>query len=173
MKHKHKKLLLLLLLLATALSLCACQKNEQPQPWAPNWDEPWNFTPVSGNSSYIQYDITFSTEFSVYDTSVEAIYAKAINLTGDHPYMTSKAVFIEKYYDSLFPGYYYEPGWVRLPYREPGEDVYVSASSASDTAYFAFYPQYLQNGCTLTPGKYRLVIFLGDGPHYAYFEITE
>ena len=173
MKHRHKKLLLFLLLLATALSLCACKKNEQPQPWTPNWDEPWNFTPISENASYIQYDITFSTEFPVYDTSVEAIYAKAVNHTGDHPYIVCKAVFAEKYYNALFPGYNSDPGWVRLPYREPGDSAYSFAYSADNTTGAVFYPQYLQNGCTLTPGKYRLVLCLGDGPHYAYFEITE
>ena len=51
--------------------------------------------------------------------------------------------------------------------------MYQKGGTAKDNITFIFDPEYLQENCEPTPGRYRFVVFLGDGPHYAYFEITE
>ena len=168
--------------------LCSCQTNQDVQsqqgpkqedqhPWQPNYDEPWNFTPAQTKTDRETdwgYDIVFSTEKPAYTADVELIRGIAVNQTGEWMYVSSGTPFIEKFYMSAFPNPYGSvDAWVRLPYYPDDENVFGSYSSADNDAGFVFYPKYLKNGCVLTPGEYRMVVYLADGPHYAYFEITE
>lgn len=165
------------------LMLCSCQAEKTPddsaqsQEWQPNYDEPWNFTPAQTKIDREidwGYDIVFSTQEATYTTDVEMIRGIAVNQTGEWMNVSSETPFIEKFYYNAFPNPYDSGNaWVRLPYYPDGEDNFGSYLTADNTAVFVFYPKYLKNNCVLTPGEYRMVVYLADGPHYAYFDVVE
>lgn len=166
------------------LMLCSCQAEKTPddsaqsQEWQPNYDEPWNFTPAQTKIDREidwGYDIVFSTQEATYTTDVEIIRAVAVNQTGERMYVSSNTPFIERFYMSAFPNPYDSlDAWVRLPYYpEHTDSVFSSCESATNEMWFSFNPKYLKNNCVLTPGEYRMVVYLADGPHYAYFDVVE
>ncbi len=168
---KKTLLFILSLVLFCAALFAGCGQTQKTE-WQPDTDRPWNFAPVVNEDDAEGYDIEFSVEHPSYPADVETIKATAVNKTGDTFTLASHGLFVEKYYENMFPNHEPEAAWVRLPYYE-GSGMYSRAWTARADYTFTFETKYLQENCELTPGRYRFVVFLGDGPHYAYFEITE
>ncbi len=138
--------------------------------------EPWNYFPGGeqplSEESALQYDIEIIMEQTVYEEMPERIEFTIKNRAKGP--LDNYATFIERY-ENPFKNYGLEGGawdiggWVRVPY-------YTNPSAGSiakweNTGVVLPYEN-LQREYTYEPGSYRLVVFLPDGAHYAYFEVT-
>lgn len=158
------------------LFFSGCQSENQPKEmmsgaWNPDDSQPWNFTPICPNlnSDSNQYDFEITLTSSIYSEVPDAIAYTLINKTGES--FSTCGEFIEKAYDNGFPPYYDEvsPAWVRVPfYRTP---IWGFCPNSRVEAKVEI-SKYTKENYKFTPGKYRILFFLNDGPHYAYFEIT-
>ena len=182
MKRRLLSFLLLALVLGTIIFSGCREAQCSPPPeesesttgWEPDRERPWNFTPTIGERNLEDYDIEMTLEAETYPSTVDEIRVQVVNRTGKTSVLGAAGLFVEKYDTHAFWTYGLEAtaGWVRLPYYT-GYFMYQKGGTAKDNITFIFDPEYLQENCELTPGRYRFVVFLGDGPHYAYFEITE
>ncbi len=161
----------------SALLFSGCQSSAQGEKtgsdgWYPDDSEPWNFTPTFGNlgEDTDQYDFEITLESTVYAGTPEFISYTLVNKTGESFYTCGE--FIEKAYEAGFPPYYDEvsAAWIRIPFYRTPIWGYCPNSRVEGKIELA---KYLKEDYTFTPGNYRLVIFLNDGPHYVYFKITE
>ncbi len=158
-----KKFLPCLLVLCTLVLTASCGNQKQEETaWKPEGQ--WSYTPMLSNVNPEDYDIELTLDSTTYSQNTEKIVCTIINKTG-LTFQVYGIPMIEK----CFIG----NQWARLPYEIKGLLPRQYLHTVSDTSTINFFPEFLQKGVTLTPGEYRLVVFLGDGPHYAYFEITE
>ena len=140
--------------------------------WRPNYAEPWNFTPNCGDQ-YIRNhdDYDFEIVFdAVYSKMPEYIEYTVKNKTGVIFPLCS--TFIEKLELYAFSPSFEEvsSAWVRVPfYSTP----IWAIPMESEYKISIYTDNCVKNNYQFTKGEYRLVIFLPDGVHYAYFEITE
>lgn len=167
---KRKLTILFSVMLVICFALLGCSR-EIDREWQPDRERPWNFTPTIRYRDLDDYDIEVTLDSSTYPADVEQIGVYVYNKTGQTFILEASGLFVEKYDQSAFPAMESIGGWVRLPYYT-GYMMYQKTESARADVPFIFYTEYLQENCKLTPGQYRFVVFLGDGPHYAYFEIT-
>lgn len=144
--------------------------------WRPEISKPWNFTPVISRNNG-DSDIEVTLEQSVFTEMPETLVYTMTNKTGK-PFYCLMSVYCEKQYLASEVG---DSGalagdfsfWVRIPFYR-----YASSIGWVETAKSSLDWHLTVSACTkenfeFTPGKYRLVTFADDGPHYAYFEITE
>lgn len=143
--------------------------------WIPDVTKPWNFTPVASRENSGS-DIEVTLEQSVFAEMPETLVYTMTNKTGK-PFYCLMSVYCEKQYSA------YEVGnrgpsagdmslWVRVPfYHYDSSAGWVEAARPS-IDWKLTVSAYIEDDFTFTPGKYRLVTFADDGPHYAYFEIT-
>lgn len=162
-----------------AASFVGCQKaqcpedtkqNSQTESWSPNAEEPWNFIPVCESVNGDDYDIEFTMEQSVYSEVPEYFVCTAVNKTGKQ-FRVCSGLAVEKIYSDVYYSSYGEvsSAWVRIPFRCSAN---YGISARADMTWKIEISKYVEKDFEFTPGQYRLVAFLGDGPHYAYFEIT-
>ena len=138
--------------------------------WKPNLSEPWNFDPVFPFNDECEYDSEFTIEQSTYSEAPEYFVCTAVNKTGK-TFRVGARIAVEKLYNGIYYSSFgeMESAWVRIPY---GGASVVGVSARADVTWRQEVSKYLQKDFDFTPGQYRLVMFAGDGPHYAYFEIT-
>ena len=140
--------------------------------WKPDAGEPWNFTPTLGNvgEDAEKYDFEITLEQTVYSGVPDSISYTLVNKTGEPFYTCGE--FIEKAYSNPFPPYFDEvsAAWIRIPYYRTPIWAYCPDSEVDGKIILS---QFLEEDFTFTPGDYRIIFFLSDGPHYVYFEIME
>lgn len=143
--------------------------------WMPDVAKPWNFTPVVSRENS-DNDIEVTLEQSVFAEMPETLVYTMTNKTGKTFYCLM-SVYCEKQYSASEVG---DKGplagdmslWVRVPfYRYDSSAGWMEAARPS-IDWKLTVSAYIEDDFTFTPGKYRLVTFADDGPHYAYFEIT-
>ena len=150
-----------------------CTNSKISDEWTYDPEQPWNYDPVYNweDINLEDYDIEFQMETAVYSEMPTELVCTAVNKTGK-TFPVCRGLFIEKIHHGVFPSADGELGsaWVRIPF-------YTSASWGTTARPDITWKQditerSMQNDFEFTPGWYRLVMFAGDGPHYAYFEIT-
>lgn len=138
--------------------------------WELDMDKPWYFTPACGEEEDLDgYDIEISLDVTTYSHTPDSLICNVVNKTGK-PYMLG-AVLLEKLYEHVYYPYHEEmpSAWVRLPFMMNPR---WSIGDNSLIGWKIELSKYMKEDFEFTPGRYRLVIFAGDGSHYAYFEIT-
>ena len=148
--------------------------------WQPNFDEPWNFNPTFTRGGfdfdYNDYDMEIILDQTVYEEAPDSISVKIVNRTGKKSIWMCIGAFLEDLY--LDPTYEGLEGrvnaymWVRLPYYVGMSWGEMWVSEMTYTIDLTKNGSHWQAPYEFKPGKYRIVFFFPDGPHYAYFEIT-
>lgn len=158
-----KKKCLLCLSLIFVMGLMTGCKGEEPEKtvWQPEGQ--WAYTPMLLDVDTKEYDIELSLDKESYPQDIDEIVCNIVNKTGAS-FQFYGVPMIEK----CFTG----DQWARLPYQISNPLARQYFSTVGNTDSIRFYTEFLQEGVSLTPGEYRLVVFFPDGPQYAYFEIT-
>ena len=181
-----KRLLSVFLLIGLCLaSGCANIPDTGVDASVPSWEadikekygswEPWNYTPgypmALDAEEAEKYDIEIVMEQTVFDVVPQTVtYTMRNSKDG---YLDTFAIFIETY-EHPFECYGLEGGgwdiggWVRIPYytRPSCGDL-----TQGERTHTMDIHKFLQREYTYEPGYYRLVFFMPDATHYAYFEI--
>lgn len=143
--------------------------------WAPEASAPWNFTPVTSRESG-DSDIEVTLEQSIFTEMPETLIYTMTNKTGQ-PFYCLMSVYCEKQYLASEVGDN-GPGagdlslWVRVPFCRNASSAGWMEAARPSIDWHLTVSAYVKENFEFTPGKYRLVTFADDGPHYAYFEIT-
>ena len=151
----------------------------QETAWKPDPLEPWNYTPACPyeKGKVEGYDIEITLDESVFSKAPEQLTITVKNKT-----MKPFRLCLLEYYEKLYPEY--EVGytnryfgstylWVRLPINTGSEIAFFELQFNDPLrCEYTMTHSFSKDDFEFTPGQYRLVMFAGDGPHYAYFEIT-
>ena len=158
----------------------------QDTAWKPDPSMWWLYTPACAHEEkgHIDDEIKLTLEESVFAEAPEELLVtirnnKTPEYPGEPMFYISLHGYFEKIYPSYEIGYGIDMGfpysmWVRLPIAF-GRNAYFASIPLTEpefTMNFPFASAVQDETLELTPGRYRLVVFAGDGPHYAYFEIT-
>lgn len=146
-------------------------KKPTPDPEVPK--DITSSTPVENGlvmETHYGDNIIFKMQQSEYPLDAEKISGNAIDTNPGVCYTFNLHPRLERYSDGK---------WVRLAYYPPGiffEEQWMYTLSSEENepdkgVAIRLAPKYVYED--LTPGRYRLVAFVGDGKYYAEFEFVE
>ena len=145
--------------------------------WRPEFDTPWQYSPEYDMEKSEDYDFEITVDVDILRSEkIEAMFAGGtchiVNKTGK-PFRQYGSAFIEKFYPNAFrhDDMLFGDGWIRIPYVDMGDfrrEIFYDGEGTYKLDLLHSYTMHY-----FGVGEYRVVIFLDDGPHYAYFEITE
>ena len=146
--------------------------------WEPDINEPWNYTPGHGiviPDEYEEYDVTLDQ--TVFTEMPESLLFTIRRKDGrnDMGIRFQHMIYLEKRYDDWLEKR--EPWsissvWVRLPYYTKPDLDGLDYENPLTWRVTPFNPNFMKKEVDFTPGYYRILVILPDGPHYLDFEIT-
>lgn len=164
------------------------QPNVTETPWEPDWSRAWQYTPAVNIDfeAYPFYEEDYDIECYIDDpefpvSEIPAYFMlNIVNHTGK-PFWCMIEINLEKRCynppdSDVVPyvggGQGYGWFWVRVPFSNISH--YSWGRSYESTMQIRFSAKGIcDKNFVLNPGEYRFVFYAADGPHYAYFTITE
>ena len=150
-----------------------------------HWNVPinkeWLFTPEYEKESSEKYDFEFTITNASQDGKLANFWSMPnditchiVNKTGEHFWQVGTAYL--EYKSVTVSGV---EGWIRVPYANITENKQGLLEYPSGEGTYTLelnnqehLGENLSSWATYESGDYRIVFFLNDGPHYAYFFVT-